>query len=111
MRPRSASPFEATAVRDGGDLVISVVGDVDMHTAPRLRAFVQEAMALDAGTARVVVDLGDVPFLDSSGMGALLASKRIAEGLDAAFCLRRPSDRLRSLLRVTALERILAVVD
>ena len=111
MRPRPASPFEATAVRHGDDLVIAVAGDVDMHTAPRLRSFVQEAVALDAGAARVVVDLGDVPFLDSSGMGALLASKRIAEGSGAAFVLRRPSDRLRSLLRVTALERILTTVD
>ena len=112
MQPRRpTSPFHATAARDGDDLVVTVSGDVDMHTAPRLRAVVQEAVALDAGAARVIVDLGDVPFLDSSGMGALLASKRIAEGSGATFHLRRPSDRLRSLLRVTALERILATVD
>lgn len=111
MRPRRSAPFHADVVRDGDDLVVRVTGDVDMHTAPRLRAVVQEAVVLDAGATRVIVDLGEVPFVDSSGMGALLASKRIAEGSDAGFFLRHPSDRLRSLLRVTALERLLTTVD
>lgn len=111
MRSRPGSPFHASSVRHGDDLVITVAGDVDMRTAPRLRTVVEEAVTLDAGATRVIVDLGDVPFIDSSGMGALLAAKRIAESSDAALFLRRPSDRLRSLLRVTALERLLATVD
>lgn len=52
-----------------GSLVVSPHGDVDMETAPELDAALA---AVDDAVSRVVVDLSDVDFLDSSGITVLV---------------------------------------
>lgn len=50
----------------GGTTVIALVGEVDIHTAPRLRNEI--ARAINDGSCDLIVDLGGVEFLDSSGL-------------------------------------------
>lgn len=61
----------------GAAVVVSVAGDVDVLTAPRLRDAVREALDYPEGH-EVVVDLTAVTFLGSSGLGALVAAARSA---------------------------------
>jgi anti-sigma B factor antagonist len=56
------------------DAVISVAGDVDLHSAPELRDQLA-GLAADAAP-RVVVDLSRATFLDSSGMRVLVGARR-----------------------------------
>ena len=48
-----------------GATVLGVAGEVDVHSSPVLRARIADL--LDSGRPRLVVDLGDVDFLDSTG--------------------------------------------
>ena len=59
----------AVTDRSDGVVVMAVHGSLDIDSAPRLR----EAMhgALDRGRSRIVVDLGDVEFCDSVGLGTI----------------------------------------
>jgi anti-anti-sigma factor len=60
-------PAEVFSARvDGSD--VTVIGEVDLATAPRLRAALEEAAGPGAG---IRVDLRDVRYLDSAGMAAL----------------------------------------
>src|SRR3954454_20598740 len=60
----------------GGEVpVVAVTGEVDVYSAPALRDGLTEL--LEAGTS-VVVDLTDVGFLDSTGLGALVAARTTA---------------------------------
>jgi len=68
---RQTTPFSADVHRDGDDLVAVVIGDLDVHTAARLRAVVEEAHALESGAPRLVLDAAGVGFVDSSGLGAI----------------------------------------
>ena len=59
--------------------VLEVGGEVDVYTAPRLRERLVELV--DGGARNVVVDLGRVDFLDSTGLGVLVgALKRLRAG-------------------------------
>jgi len=62
-------------------LVVS--GDLDPMTAPRLEAAV--ARACTQGAREVEIDLGDVPFIDSAGIWALLRAKEQCEENRAGF--------------------------
>jgi anti-sigma B factor antagonist len=58
--------------------VLEVVGEVDLSSAPLLRARMEELLYL--GSRRLVVDLQGVGFMDSSGLSVLVASmKRMRE--------------------------------
>ncbi len=62
----------------GRTAVISVSGVLDMPTSPRLEAAISGAM--DKGPAAIVVDLSDVDFLASAGMGVLVSARDRAQG-------------------------------
>lgn len=63
---------------NGRTAVVLVSGVVDMLTSPRLEATIFTAM--DKNPAAVVVDLTDVDFLASAGMGVLVAARDRANG-------------------------------
>jgi anti-sigma B factor antagonist len=90
--------------------VLTVRGEVDVSTTPRVRA--QLISLLSEGKPNVVVDLEGVGFLDSSGLGALVAALKLARSRSGE--LRIVCDRQRSVrkvLEVTGLERVLDRFD
>ncbi len=90
----------------GEALVCRLAGNLEQHTAPELRS----AVAGLPATGRVVFELSSVPFVDSSGLGALIgAVRRIREmGGEVVLCAPRPSvDRV---LKMVGLPRIVPVL-
>ncbi len=79
--------LKVTEEERGGWAVIQVCGEMDMVTSPALRQRVHDAVA--DGRRNVVLDLSEVLFCDSSGVGVLIASRRL---------LRSCSGRLRLIL-------------
>lgn len=99
--------FQVKVREEAGASVVSAVGEVDVSTAPELRQRLQE---LPEGT-QVVVDLSDVTFLDSTGLGVLVAAlKRVREsdtGGDLRLVVTRP--QVTKVLEVTGLSTVFAV--
>ena len=92
--------FDCTIDRRAGAVLVTPFGEIDRDTAPHLRQRLAEAVAL-AGTGLVDVDLRHVMFLDSSGIGALLAAHRLAGDSGAALRIRDPSPTVRTVLELT----------
>jgi anti-sigma B factor antagonist len=83
--------------------VVQIRGDVDAHTAPELRAHLLDL--LRGGDRHLVVNLDGVEFMDSSGLGVLVAVRRRLQsndGLLRVVCSREP---ILKVLRITALDR------
>ena len=92
-------------VADGRTTVLAE-GDIDLTTAGILRE--AWARALE-NTASVVVDVGDVGFIESTGLSALVWRHQQAQNSGGALRLRRPSPMLCRLLVITALDLILLI--
>lgn len=89
-------------------LVVTVLEKrLDAQAAPSFRAEVGERAA---GRSLLVLDLGQVQFIDSSGLAAMISvHKRLANG--GAVRLARPAPGVTSLLQLTRLDRVFASFD
>ncbi|MDH6518358.1 anti-anti-sigma factor [Streptomyces sp. SAI-208] len=67
--------FNVTGDEQGDWTVLSVSGELDLVTSPVLRQRVHDAVA--EGRHSLVLDLSEVYFCDSSGVGVLIASRRL----------------------------------
>lgn len=72
-----------------GWTVLHVVGEMDMLTSPAIREGVHEAVA--TGRRRVVLDLSAVRFCDSSGIGVLIAARRLLRSCHGELRLVMPA--------------------
>jgi len=97
----TGTPFSVTTRTTGGGAVVTVAGELDVATAPQLRAGL-DALVLGAGQL-LVVDLGGVTFCDSSGISALIAARNVAEAAGAGVALAAVPDRLGRTFRLIGL--------
>ena len=85
--------------------VIVLEGDVDITTVSRLGAELEGRIAV--GTQLLVVDVGQVGLIDSSGVGVLAgAAKRLREERSGSLVLRNASARLLRQLRLMRLDHV-----
>ena len=83
------------------------VGELDAYTVGQFR----EALGELASKPKLLIDMSEVPFVDSAGLGALIGGIRRARevGGDVAVCCNRPT--LVRLLHTTGFDRIVTVAE
>jgi anti-sigma B factor antagonist len=84
--------------------VLHVVGDLDVAGAPRLRAEIEQAIAA-ADPLHLVIDLTEVPFCDSVGLGVLVATLNHVQDMHGRMILVLAPGMIRHLLTITNLDR------
>ena len=98
------------AARPGhGCTVVQVGGDLDMATTPGLRDTLHRVV--DAGDRQVVVDLGEVGFLDSSGLGALVTAFRALDEAGGRLSLAAPQPAVVTVLRITSVDQVIDIYE
>jgi anti-anti-sigma factor len=88
-----------------GAVRLNLDGRLNMVAAPRLKEAIDEAVG--AGTPRIVVDLSAVSFMDSSGLGALIAGLKKARQASGDLRIAGVNDQVATVLRLTNLDRVL----
>ena len=90
----------------GDAVVVRLSGDLDLYNAEQVRAGI--ASALDRSPTRLVVDLAEVEFLDSTALGVLIDAHRRAEG---GLYIANPQEAIRRALQISGIDRHLKVRD
>ncbi|WP_432824869.1 STAS domain-containing protein [Dactylosporangium sp. CA-092794] len=92
----------------GGCIVVTPAGALDVSTSPDLHALLHKT--LDDGATRLVLDLTQVEFIDSTALRVLVSiHKRLRES--GGFAVVCPHARLRRIFDLTALDRVLTLTD
>ena len=99
--------FDARITETHPWVVVRIVGELDLEAVPQARAVLQGATSSLAGSAGLVLDLRDVDFCDSAGLGVLLGGVRRARA-DGVPCVAVCGPgRVRDLLTLTGLDLLL----
>lgn len=90
-----------------GVTVIHLNGAIDVSQAFELRNLLSQH--LEAGGPSIVVDLAEVPLIDSSGIGVMVTAHRRAEENGTGFGLAAPSDSVGKVFELTRTNRLLRI--
>jgi anti-sigma B factor antagonist len=89
--------------------VITVSGEVDLATSPDLDAAI--IAALDSGAGSLVVDLTDVSFMDSSGLGVIVRGLKRCREADKDLDLVITNERVLKVFGITGLDQVIPIHD
>ena len=89
--------------------VLACTGRLNMVSANHLREAVRGVVA--DGATRVVVDLAETTFIDSSGLGALIAGLKETRQVGGDLRIAAAGEQVRTVLRLTSLDQVLKPYD
>jgi anti-sigma B factor antagonist len=89
--------------REGQDLILVVRGEIDMASADRFEAALTDALAGDC--SRILIDLADLEFMDSTGLRTLIQGQRQAASRGLPVILRHVPHQATRLFELTGLAR------
>lgn len=94
---------------EGSVNILELKGDLDVSSAPTLQAALQQLM--DDGKLLVVLDLEVVPFMDSSGLGVLVAAHRRLTASGGQIALANATVALQKVFQLTRTNRLFKLYD
>jgi anti-sigma B factor antagonist len=96
-----------TAALGGDAFVVTLTGEVDLHTAPALERALEGVVGL--GGTSVALDLADVSFIDSTTLGVLLHYDERLRGLGGELVIVTEDRRVLRTFELTGLDRVFAI--
>ena len=103
---QGAPDFAVVVTEDDGTSVVSVKGEVDIFTAPRLSSVLTRLV--DTGQD-VVVALGDTAFMESTGIAVLAQTHFALEGRGGHLTIDAPRQNVFKVLELSGLTGIIEV--
>jgi anti-sigma B factor antagonist len=92
---------------DGRTHVLQLGGEVDLYTAPEFKQRLVKIIEGDAKT--VLVEVGDVTFLDSTALGVLVGARKKLIARGGSLAIVCPGDELARVFEVSGLDSVFAI--
>jgi anti-sigma B factor antagonist len=99
--------FSVTQQSVGEYPVLAVRGEVDVYSAPALADGLNTL--IDSGANAVIVDLTEVGFLDSTGLGVLVAARSAAADAGQTLPIAVGHERILKLFKITGLDAVFEI--
>jgi len=91
-------------------LVLHLHGEIDHHSAASLRSLIDEAI-LAQKPRQLVMDLADISFMDSAGLGLILGRLSRMQECGGELILHRPSKSAERMIYLAGLERVVRITE
>ncbi|MGG6239602.1 STAS domain-containing protein [Nodosilinea sp. AN01ver1] len=89
--------------------VIEPAGILDSTKAEEFRQSVEDL--LQNGAEIILVDLKDITFIDSSGLGTLVVLLKKIRGLNRTLCICSMNDQVKMLFELTSMDRVFEIYE
>ena len=99
--------LDITAEHTGASCTITLTGEVDVYTSPRLKEEIVDIV--DGGCVNIIIDLEAVSFIDSSGLGVLVSGLRRVKEHGGTLRLVCTKDGILKIFRITGLDKVFPV--
>lgn len=90
-------------------VIVRPVGDIDLSRAPSFRRVLTDVQTQRPG--RLVIDLSEVPYMDSSGVATLVEAMQRARSLSQRLVLAAPQPRVRSVFEIARLDTVFTITE
>jgi anti-sigma B factor antagonist len=97
-----------TALDDDTQL-IQTFGEIDLYTAPQLKEHLQAVV--EAEKPRVIVDLSETAFIDSTTLGVLVGAMKRLRARGGVLCIVCSDPDICKLFQVTGLDQVFTIVQ
>jgi len=87
---------------------LAVRGEIDLFTAPELKQVLAEC--IEGGRIRIIVDLTETTFLDSTALGVLIGAVKRLRSRDGALALVNVDENIAKTFEITGLDQIFTIV-
>ncbi len=91
-----------------GRHVVAVRGEIDLFTAPELKKMLADA--IEGGKTRIVVDLSDTTFLDSTALGVLIGAVKRLRSRDGVLVIVNVDPNIAKTFEITGLDQIFTIL-
>jgi anti-sigma B factor antagonist len=88
--------------------VLAVRGEIDLFTAPELKQVLAES--IEAGRVRIIVDLTETTFLDSTALGVLIGAVKRLRSRDGALAIVNIDENIAKTFEITGLVQIFTIL-
>lgn len=105
---RDADQIEVNIETQGGIVILRPVGDIDLGRSPALRQHLNSAQSQKP--TKLVIDLTDVPYMDSSGVATLIEAMQAARKADCQLVLCSLQDKVRSIFEIARLDMVFTIM-
>ena len=93
---------------DNGVLEIKLMGEIDHHSAVNVRSDIDE-LIFDLRPSKVVLDLSEISFMDSSGLGLIMGRYALIKDFGGTLSLRAPTVAVMKILSLAGMERMIKI--
>lgn len=100
--------LDVTVQTEPNATIVTPGGDVDLSCSRELQAHLRKAM--ESRPKLLVVNLGKVPYMDSSGVATLVEAMQIARKQSTRLVLCRMQDKVKSIFEIARLDRVFTIV-
>lgn len=91
-------------------LVVYLTGELDHHSASMIRREMDRLLE-DVRVRTLVIDMGDMAFMDSSGIGVILGRYRTMASRGGRVCVRGMNRQVRRVFNLSGMGQIMEVMD
>ncbi|MCH2133585.1 MAG: STAS domain-containing protein [Phycisphaerales bacterium] len=95
--------------RQGDAIVVRPQGDIDLASSPGLRARLREL--IEEAKGRIVVDLSEVPYMDSSGVATLVELLQSCRRAELELFLCQLNERVLSVFQIARLDGVFTIKE
>jgi anti-sigma B factor antagonist len=96
--------------QSGNATIVDIVGDIDLYNSPEVRRVLLDAIR-EKKAQRVIVNLKDVRYIDSSGVASLVEGLKVSRNSNSRFILYGLSPAAREVLELSRLIKVFEVFD
>jgi len=89
-------------------IVLAITGEIDLYSVKQLKEHVSQVIEQER-EARIIMDLNNVKYIDSTGLGILIGIKRRCAEKAGELVLVFESDRISNLFNITGLHNVFAI--
>ena len=93
---------------NNGMLEIKLIGEIDHHNAVGVRSDI-DGLIFEKRPDKVVLDLSEISFMDSSGLGLIMGRYALVKDLGGTLSLRAPTVAVMKILSLAGMERMIKI--